>query len=165
LPEESLEWDETQWEDYFRTDNGRELLDLMLPFIAESIEADEDAAVLQAFLEQVFANDPELRAYYHEVFFGIPPENGSGSEEPVTEEEPIPSESESPSASIDIKPAGDINKTPSAEKQTVAKSADASVPALANTGFDGFTAAVAGLLVALAGAVFIALGRRKSAKH
>lgn len=166
LPEESFDWDEAQWEAYFSTDQGFELLDLMLPFIAESIESDEDAAEFQAFLEEIFAHDPELRAYYLELYFGIeaaPEDNGSDGT--VTEEEVVPSQSESPTASAEIKPAGEASKAPAAEKQAVTKAAGSTVPALANTGIDGFSAAGLGLLMALAGAVVVARGRRKSAKH
>lgn len=166
LPEESFDWDEAQWEAYFSTDQGLELLDLMLPFIAESIESDEDAAEFQAFLEEVFAHDPELRAYYFELYFGIQPETvGEGSGDPETEEEATPSESKSPTASAEIKPAGEISKSPAADKQAVTKAAGSTAPVLANTGLDGFSAAGLGLLMALAGAVFVARGRRKSAKH
>jgi len=166
LPEESFDWDEAQWEAYFSTDQGLELLDLMLPFIAESIESDEDAAGFQAFLEEVFAHDPELRAYYLELFFGIQPEQEDDDiDEPQTDQEMVPSESESASASAEIEPAGDVSAAPSAKKPDTKKSADSATPVLANTGFDGVTAGVAGLLVALAGAVFVALGRRKSTKH
>lgn len=166
LPEESFDWDEAQWEAYFSTDQGLELLDLMLPFIAESIESDEDAAEFQAFLEEVFAHDPELRAYYLELYFGIeaaPEDNGSDGT--VTEEEMVPSQSESPTASAEIKPAGKISKAPAAEKQSITKGAGSTAPVLANTGLDGFSAAGLGLLMALAGAVVVARGRRKSAKH
>ncbi|WP_347039267.1 LPXTG cell wall anchor domain-containing protein [Glutamicibacter halophytocola] len=166
LPEESFDWDEAQWEAYFSTDQGLELLDLMLPFIAESIESDEDAAEFQVFLEEVFAHDPELRAYYLELYFGIQPETGGeGSGDPETEEETTPSETKSPTASAEIKPAGEISKSPAAEKQSVTKAAGSTAPVLANTGFDGFAAAGLGLLMALAGAVVVARGRRKSAKH
>lgn len=166
LPEESFDWDEAQWEAYFSTDQGLELLDLMLPFIAESIESDEDAAEFQAFLEEVFAHDPELRAYYLELYFGIQPETeGEGSGDPETEEETTPSETKSPTASAEIKPAGEISKSPAAEKQSVTKAAGSTAPVLANTGFDGFAAAGLGLLMALAGAVVVARGRRKFAKH
>lgn len=133
--------------------------------IAESIETDEDAAELQTSLEEVFAHDPELRAYYLEMFFGIQPENGNRLEELISEEEPIPSVSESPSASVEIKPAGGIGEAASVAKQAHKKNAEAAAPALANTGFDGFTDVIAGLLVALAGVVLVALGRRKSTKH
>lgn len=166
LPEESFDWDEAQWEAYLSTDQGLELLDLMLPFIAESIESDEDATEFQAFLEEVFAHNPELRAYYLELFFGIQPEQEDDDiDEPQTDQEMVPSESESASASAEIEPAGDVSAAPSAKKQDTKKSADSATPVLANTGFDGVTAGVAGLLVALAGAVFVALGRRKSTKH
>lgn len=166
LPEESFDWDEAQWEAYFSTDQGLELLDLMLPFIAESIESDEDAAEFQAFLEEVFANDPELRAYYLEMYFGIQPETeGEGSGDPETEEETTPSESKSPTASAEIKPAGEIRKAPATEKQSITKAVGSTAPALANTGFDGFVVAGLGLLMAVAGAVVVARGRRKSAKH
>jgi len=166
LPEESFDWDEAQWEAYFSTDQGLELLDLMLPFIAESIESDEDAAEFQAFLEEVFAHDPELRAYYLELYFGIQPETeGEGSGDPETEEETTPSETKSPTASAEIKPAGEISKSPAAEKQSITTAAGSTAPVLANTGFDGFAAAGLGLLMALAGAVVVARGRRKSAKH
>lgn len=166
LPEESFDWDEAQWEAYFSTDQGLELLDLMLPFIAESIESDEDAAEFQAFLEEVFAHDPELRAYYLELYFGIQPETeGEGSGDPETEEETAPSETKSPTASAEIKPAGEISKAPATEKQSITKPAGSTAPALANTGFDGFVAAGLGLLMAVAGAVVVARGRRKSAKH
>ena len=138
----------------------------MLPFIAESIESDEDAAEFQAFLEEVFAHDPELRAYYLELYFGIQPETeGEGSGDPETEEETTPSETKSPTASAEIKPAGEISKSPAAEKQSVTKAAGSTAPVLANTGFDGFADAGLGLLMALAGAVVVARGRRKSAKH
>ena len=166
LPEESFDWDEAQWEAYFSTDQGLELLDLMLPFIAESIESDEDAAEFQAFLEEVFAHDPELRAYYLELYFGIeaaPEDNGSDGT--VTEEEVVPSQSESPTGSAEIKPAGEISKSPAAEKQSITKAAGSIAPVLANTGLDGFSAAGLGLLMALVGAVVVACGRRKSAKH
>ncbi|QIV87722.1 hypothetical protein D3791_11750 [Glutamicibacter mishrai] len=166
LPEESYDWDEAQWEEYFQSDNGLELIDLILPFIAESIESDEDAAEFQAFLEEVFAHDPDLRAYYLELFFGIeaaPEDNGSDGT--VTEEELVPSESESPSASAVIEPAGQVKPATSVKKESSKKSADAVAPALANTGFDGVAAVGVGLLLALAGVVFVALGRRKSAKH
>jgi len=166
LPEESFDWDEAQWEAYLSTDQGLELLDLMLPFIAESIESDEDAAEFQAFLEEVFAHDPELRAYYLELYFGIQPETeGEGSGDPETEEETTPSETKSPTASAEIKPAGEISKSPAAEKQSITTAAGSTAPVLANTGFDGFAAAGLGLLMALAGAVVVARGRRKSAKH
>jgi len=166
LPEESFDWDEAQWEAYFSTDQGLELLDLMLPFIAESIESDEDAAEFQAFLEEVFAHDPELRAHYLELYFGIQPETeGEGSGDPETEEETTPSETKSPTASAEIKPAGEISKSPAAEKQSITTAAGSTAPVLANTGFDGFAAAGLGLLMALAGAVVVARGRRKSAKH
>lgn len=166
LPEESFDWDEAQWEDYFTTDHGLELLDLMLPFIAESIESDEDAAEFQAFLEEVFAHDPELRAYYLELYFGIeaaPEDNGTDGT--ATEEEMVPSQTESPSSNVVMEPAGQVKPASSDKKEEPKKSADAAAPALANTGFDGVTAAGAGLLLALAGVVFVALGRRKSAKH
>jgi len=166
LPEESFDWDEAQWEAYFSTDQGLELLDLMLPFIAESIESDEDAAEFQAFLEEVFAHDPELRAYYLELYFGIeaaPEDNGTDGT--ATEEEMVPSQTESPSANAVMEPAGQVKPASSDKKEEPKKSADAAAPALANTGFDGVTAAGAGLLLALAGAVVVALGRRKSAKH
>lgn len=167
LPEESFDWDEAPWEAYFSTDQGIELLDLMLPFIAESIESDEDAAEFQAFLEEVFAHDPELRAYYLELYFGIeaaPEDNGSDGT--VTEkEELVPSQSESPSANVVIEPAGQVREASSDKKEEFKKIADATAPALANTGFDGVAAAGARLLLALAGAVVVALGRRKSAKH
>lgn len=166
LPEESFDWDEAQWEAYFSTDQGLELLDLMLPFIAESIESDEDAAEFQAFLEEVFAHDPELRAYYLELYFGIEaaPED-NGSDRTVTEEEVVPSQSESPTASAEIKPAGEISKSPAAEKQSITKAAGSTAPVLANTGLDGISAAGLGLLMALVGAVVVACERRKSAKH
>ncbi|WP_345472993.1 hypothetical protein QMQ05_03320 [Glutamicibacter ectropisis] len=166
LPEESFDWDEAQWEAYFSTDQGLELLDLMLPFIAESIESDEDAAEFQAFLEEVFAHDPELRAYYLELYFGIeaaPEDNGSDGT--VTEEEVVPSQSESPTASAEIKPVGEISKAPAVEKQSITKAAGSTAPVLANTGLDGFSAAGLGLLMALVGAVVVACERRKSAKH
>lgn len=166
LPEESFDWDEAQWEAYFSTDQGLELLDLMLPFIAESIESDEDAAEFQAFLEEVFAHDPELRAYYLELYFGIeavPEDNGSDGT--VIEEEVVPSQSESPTASAEIKPAGEISKSPAAEKQSITKATGSTAPVLANTGLDGFSAAGLGLLMALVGAVVVSCGRRKSAKH
>lgn len=166
LPEGSFDWDEAQWEAYLSTDQGLELLDLMLPFIAESIESDEDATEFQAFLEEVFAHNPELRAYYLELFFGIQPEQEDDDiDEPQTDQEMVPSESESASASAEIELAGDISAAPSGKKPDTKKSADSATPVLANTGFDGVTAGVAGLLVALAGAVFVALGRRKSTKH
>ncbi len=166
LPEESFDWDEAQWEAYFSTDQGLELLDLMLPFIAESIESDEDAAEFQAFLEEVFAHDPELRAHYLELYFGIEaaPED-HGSVGTVSEEEVVPSQSESPTASAEIKPAGEVSKVPAFDKQAVTKAAGSTAPVLANTGLDGISAAGLGLLMALAGAVFVARGRRKSAKH
>ncbi|MNW53993.1 hypothetical protein D3C74_315760 [compost metagenome] len=132
----------------------------------EGIESDEDAAEIQAFLEEVFANDPELRAYYLEMYFGIQPETeGEGSGDPETEEETTPSEDKSPTAAAEIKPAGEISKAPAVEKQSITKAAGSTAPELANTGFDGFAAAGLGLLMALAGAVFVARGRRKSAKH
>lgn len=166
LPEESVDWDEARWEAYFSTDQGLELLDLMLPFIAESIESDEDAAEFQAFLEEVFAHDPELRAYYLELYFGIQPETeGEGSGDPETEEKTTPSESKSPTASSEIKPVGEISKAPATEKQSITKVAGSTAPVLANTGLDGFSAAGLGLLMALAGVVVVARGRRKSAKH
>lgn len=152
LPEESLKWDDSQLEDYFRNDQGLELIDLLLPFIAESIESDEDAADLRAFLEEIFAHDPVLRAYYFEMFFGMQPETGGDNlEEPLADQEMVPSENE---------PAGDISAAPSDKKRVAKKSAESAAPALANTGFDGFMVA-GGLLVALAGAVIVALGRRK----
>lgn len=166
LPEESFDWDEAQWEAYFSTDQGLELLDLMLPFIAESIESDEDAAEFQAFLEEVFAHDPELRAYYLELYFGIeaaPEDNGSDGT--VSEEEVVPSQSDSPSANDVIEPAGHVKPASSDKKEESKKGADAAAPALANTGFDGAAAAGAGLFLALVGAVFVVRGRRKSAKH
>ncbi len=166
LPEESFDWDEAQWEAYFSTDQGLELLDLMLPFIAESIESDEDATEFQAFLEEVFAYDPELRAYYLELYSGFeaaPEDNGSDGT--VTEEEVVPFQSESPSSNAVIEPAGQVIPASSDKKEESKKGADAAAPALANTGFDGAAAAGAGLLLALAGAVFVARGRRKSAKH
>ncbi|MGO3857579.1 MAG: hypothetical protein ACTJGY_15025 [Glutamicibacter arilaitensis] len=132
----------------------------------ESIESDEDAAEIQAFFEEVFANDPERRAYYLELFFGIeaaPEDNGSDGT--VTEEELVPSQSESPSASAVIEPAGQVKPASSDSKEESKKSAEAAAPALANTGFDGVAAAGVGLLLGLAGAVVVALGRRKSAKH
>ncbi|MGO3391812.1 hypothetical protein [Glutamicibacter arilaitensis] len=166
LPEESFDWDEAQWEAYFSTDQGLELLDLMLPFIAESIESDEDAAEFQAFLEEVFAHDPELRAYYLELYLGIQPETeGEGSGDPETEEKTTPSESKSPTARAEIKPVGEISKAPATEKQSITKAAGSTAPVLANTGLDGFSAAGLGLLMTLAGAVVVARGRRKSAKH
>lgn len=166
LPEESFDWDEAQWEAYFSTDQGLELLDLMLPFIAESIESDDDATEFRASLEEVFAHDPELRAYYLELYFGIeaaPEDNGSDGT--VTEVEVVPSQSDSPSANDVIEPAGQVKPASSDEKEESKRSAEAAAPALANTCFDGVTATGAGLLLALAGAVVIALGRRKSAKH
>lgn len=166
LPEESFDWDEAQWEAYFSTDQGLELLDLMLPFIAESIESDDDATEFRAFLEEVFAHDPELRAYYLELYFGIeaaPEDNGSDGT--VTEEEVVPSQSDSPSANDVIEPAGHVKPASSDKKEESKKGADAAAPALANTGFDGAAAAGAGLLLALVGAVFVVRGRRKSAKH
>ncbi|PQZ87855.1 hypothetical protein [Arthrobacter sp. MYb222] len=166
LPEESFDWDEAQWEAYFSTDQGLQLLDLMLPFIAESIGSDEDAAEFQAFLEEVFAHDPELRAYYLELYFGIeaaPEDNGSDGT--VIEEEVVPSQSDSPSANAVIEPAGHAKPASSDKKEESKKGADAAASVLANTGFDGAAAAGAGLLLALAGAVFVVLGRRKSAKH
>lgn len=166
IPEESFDWDKAQWEEYFQSDNGLELIDLILPFMMEGIESDEDAAEIQAFLEEVFANDPELRAYYLEMYFGIQPETeGEGSGDPETEEETTPSEDKSPTAAAEIKPAGEISKAPAVEKQSITKAAGSTAPELANTGFDGFAAAGLGLLMALAGAVFVARGRRKSAKH
>ncbi|WP_440101408.1 hypothetical protein [Glutamicibacter mishrai] len=166
LPEESFDWDEAQWEAYFSTDQGLELLDLMLPFIAESIESDEDAAEFQAFLEEVFAHDPELRAYYLELYLGIQPETeGEGSGDPETEVKTTPSESKSPTASAEIKPVGEISKAPATEKQSITKAAGSTAPVLANTGLDGFSAAGLGLLMALAGGVVVGRGRRKSAKH
>jgi len=166
LPEASFDWDEAQWEAYFSSDQGLELLDLMLPFIAESIETDEDTAEFQALLEEVFAHDPELRAYYLEMFFGIeaaPEDNGTDGT--ATGEEMVPSQTESPSSNAVMEPAGQVKPASSDKKEEPKKSADAAAPALANTGFDGVTAAGAGLLLALAGAVVVALGRRKSAKH
>lgn len=166
IPEESFDWDEAHWEEYFQSDNGLELIDLILPFMMESIESDEDAAEIQAFFEEVFANDPERRAYYLELFFGIeaaPEDNGSDGT--VTEEELVPSQSESPSASAVIEPAGQVKPASSDSKEESKKSAEAAAPALANTGFDGVAAAGVGLLLGLAGAVVVALGRRKSAKH
>ncbi|MGX1592621.1 LPXTG cell wall anchor domain-containing protein [Glutamicibacter sp. NPDC055491] len=166
IPEESFDWDKAQWEEYFQSDNGLELIDLILPFMMEGIESDEDAAEIQAFLEEVFANDPELRAYYLEMYFGIQPETeGEGSGDPEIEEETTPSEDKSPTAAAEIKPAGEISKAPAVEKQSITKAAGSTAPELANTGFDGFAAAGLGLLMALAGAVFVARGRRKSAKH
>lgn len=166
LPEESFDWDEAQWEAYFSTDQGLELLDLMLPFIAESIESDEDAAEFQAFLEEVFAHDPELRAYYLELYFGIQPDaEGEGSGDQETEEETTPSESKSPTASAVITSAGEISKSPASDKQAITKAAGSTEPVLAKTGFDGFAAAGLGLLMAIAGAVVVARGRRKSTKH
>ncbi|PRB68660.1 LPXTG cell wall anchor domain-containing protein [Arthrobacter sp. MYb213] len=133
----------------------------------EGIESDEDAAEIQAFLEEVVANDSERRAYYLELFFGIqatPDENSS--EGTVSEEEElVPSQSESPSANAVIEPAGQVRDASSDKKEESKKSADAATPALANTGIDGVAAAGVGLLLALAGAVVVALGRRKSAKH
>lgn len=166
IPEESFDWDESQWEEYFQSDNGLELIDLILPFMMEGIESDEDAAEIQAFLEEVFANDPELRAYYLEMYFGIQPETEiGGSGGPETEEEATPYESQSPTASAEIKPAGEVSKEPASEKQALTKAAGSTAPALANTGFDGFSAAGLGLLMALAGAAVVARGSRKSAKH
>ena len=166
LPEGSFDWDEAQWEAYLSTDQGLELLDLMLPFIAESIESDDDATEFRAFLEEVFAHDPELRAYYLELYLGIQPETeGEGSGDPETEEKTTPSESKSPTASAEIKPVGEISKAPATEKQSITKAAGSTAPVLANTGLDGFSAAGLGLLMTLAGAVVVARGRRKSAKH
>ncbi|UUX59667.1 hypothetical protein [Glutamicibacter halophytocola] len=166
IPEESFDWDEAQWEEYFQSDSGLELIDLILPFMMEGIESDEDAAEIQAFLEEVFANDPELRAYYLEMYFGIQPETEiGGSGVPETEEEATPYESQSPTASAEIKPAGEVSKEPASEKQALTKAAGSTAPALANTGFDGFSAAGLGLLMALAGAAVVARGSRKSAKH
>lgn len=165
LPEDSWDWDETQWEDFFRTDSGLELIKLLLPSIVEGIEGDDDAAELQAFLEEVFANDPELRAYYLELYFGIKPDDGavqgdgSGDEEIL-----IPSESERPVASAEIKPAADLSKAPVAAEKAANKVAESTTHKLANTGFNGVLAAGLGLLLALAGAAFVARGRKNATK-
>jgi len=171
LPQHSLEWDDTQWEEYFRSDAGLEFIEQLLPIIADSIETDEDAADLQAFLEEVFADDPELRAYYLEMYLGITPESTGGStggSETVIE--PDVSESEQPVADAEIKPVGSIGKAIVTKAQKTSKSTEpvavveASAPALANTGFDGFWAAGVGILLAIGGVVFIARSRKASAK-
>ncbi|WP_434922719.1 hypothetical protein ACR9WD_03410 [Glutamicibacter sp. PAEs-4] len=169
LPQDSLEWDDTQWEEYFRSDAGLEFIEQLLPIIADSIETDEDAADLQAFLEEVFADDPELRAYYLEMYLGITPETTGGSTGgSETVDEPDVSESEQPVADAEIKPAGSIGKTIVTKAQKASKSTEpeadveASVPALANTGFDGFWAAGVGILLAIGGVVFIARSRKAS---
>lgn len=171
LPQDSLEWDDTQWEEYFRSDVGLEFIEQLLPIIADSIETDEDAADLQAFLEEVFADDPELRAYYLEMYLGITPETTGGSTGgSETVNEPEVSESEQPVADAEIKPVGSIGKAIVTKAQKASKSAEpeavveASAPALANTGFDGFWAAGVGILLAIGGVVFIARSRKASAK-
>lgn len=171
LPEESIEWDEAQWEEYFQGDAGVELIIQMLPVIVDSIETDEDAADLQEFLEDVFANDPEQLAYYLELYLGITPEvtggSTSGSE---TAEEPVASESARPVAEAEIKPAASITKSIVSKAKSVKKPAQASVaeaaesPVLADTGFGGFWAVGLGALLAIAGAVFVARSRKVSAK-
>jgi len=171
LPQDSLEWDDTQWEEYFRSDVGLEFIVQLFPIIADSIETDEDAADLQAFLEEIFANDPELRAHYLEMYLGIAPETTGGStggSESV--EEPDVSESEQPVADAEIKPVGSIGKVIATKTQKASKSTEpvaaveASAPALANTGIDGFWTAGVGILLAIGGVVFIARSRKASAK-
>jgi len=171
LPQDSLEWDDTQWVEYFRSDAGLEFIAQLLPIIADSIETDEDAADLQAFLEEVFADDPELRAYYLEMYLGITPETTGGSTGgSETVNEPDVSESEQPVADAEIKPVGSIGKAIVTKAQKASKSTEpvavveASAPALANTGFDGFWAAGVGVLLAIGGVVFIARSRKTSAK-
>lgn len=171
LPQDSLEWDDSEWEEYFRSDAGLEFIEQLLPIIADSVETDEDAADLQAFLEEVFADDPELRAYYLEMYLGITPETTDGSTGgSETVDEPEVSESERPVADAEIKPVGSIGKTIVTKAQKASKSTEpvavveASAPALANTGFDGFWAAGVGILLAIGGVVFIARSRKASAK-
>lgn len=171
LPQDSLEWDDTQWEEYFRSDAGLEFIEQLLPIIADSTETDEDAADLQAFLEEVFADDPELRAYYLEMYLGMTPETTDGSTGgSETVNEPDVSESEQPVADAEINPVGSIGKAIVTKAQKASKSTEpvavvqASAPALANTGFDGFWAAGVGILLAIGGVAFIARSRKASAK-
>ncbi|HCH46909.1 MAG TPA: hypothetical protein DEX36_03120 [Glutamicibacter sp.] len=87
-----------------------------------------------------------------------------------TVDEPEVSESERPVADAEIKPVGSIGKTIVTKAQKASKSTEpvavveASAPALANTGFDGFWAAGVGILLAIGGVVFIARSRKASAK-
>lgn len=171
LPEDSFEWDEAQWEEYFLGDAGVELILQMLPVIVDSIETDEDAADLQEFLEDVFANDPEQLAYYLELYLGITPETTGGSSSgSVTAEEPVASESTRPVAETEIKPAASISKSIVSKAKAVKKPAQTVVadsaesPVLADTGFDGAWAVGLGALLAIAGAVFVARSRKASAK-
>lgn len=171
LRQDSLEWDDTQWEEYFQSDAGLEFIMQLLPLIADSIETDENAADLQAFLEEVFANDPELRAYYLEMYLAITPETTGGSTGgSETVEEPDVSESEQSVADAEIKPVGSISKAIVTRAQKTSKSTEpvavveASEPALANTGFGGFWAAGVGILLSIGGVVFMARSRKASAK-
>ncbi|WP_159614186.1 hypothetical protein [Glutamicibacter sp. JC586] len=165
LPEEFLEWDEEQWVQYFQTENGLELLDLILPFVAESIESDGNAADLQALFEEVFANDPELLAYYLELYFGIQQGDEEDYVGPETEVLPAPSEGERPTEGTKIQPAGEVSKSPVAHEKSTSKVAAEAAPRLANTGFSGFVAAGVGLLLALAGAVLTVRSRKASANY
>lgn len=171
LPEDSFEWDDAQWEEYFRSDAGLDLVVQFLPFIADSIETDEDAAYFQEFLEEVFADDPEQLAYYLELYLGITSEASGGSTNgSETVNEPIASESASPVAENDIKPAGSIGKTIVSKAKTAKKPASTVVadsaesPVLADTGFEGAWAAGLGGLLAIGGAVIVARSRKTSAK-
>ncbi|GAA1412188.1 hypothetical protein AUR04nite_11180 [Glutamicibacter uratoxydans] len=163
LPEGSEQWDDTQWEEFFATDEGRQVQFEYIAFLLDNV-SDAEYEELLGLLEENF--DDEWLDAFARFYFGEDTDEETGTDgteqKPTESEKPVETKKPVKEKEAEIQPAGNVDKKPVAEKKDEAKPQASNEDELADTGFDSLAVGGLGALLALSGA-FVVAQRRKNA--
>jgi len=164
IPEGSEDWDEAQWEEFFGTDKGRELLSFVIGSALDLAESDAELQELIDYYREYFADDLAWFEQFLARYLGleIP---GDSDPQPTntkpTSVQPVKSTADPvvkavPAASVQE----EVAEKAAPEAQATPQAADVE---LASTGSNALLAA-AGLLIILLGSIALRAARKSVAK-
>lgn len=173
MPQDSENWTEEQWDEYFSTDEGHNLLEFYLYYEFDHAESPEQLTEMIEIYREFFDDgsgwyDSFVDVYLNGPEVGItdPP---SESMRPSESTKPSrPASAEKPKKSAGIAPAARVIKAASERaqiaKHPVIKKAQ-NGNELADTGFSAGWMAVGGVLIVVLGAVIARRTRKNPARH
>lgn len=156
FPEGSQDWDDAQWDEFLLSDDGQDLLSLVLVTILDSVPDSE----LEAFIDELRASFPGDEQWFDDFIASY-----LGLEQPPVDAEPAtptPTVQAKPEAAAIVPVAQAVTK-PVVQTEKVA-SPQAEPHVLADTGFSGLQAGGLGLGMALIGAILLRLRRQGTSK-
>lgn len=164
IPEGSEDWDEAQWEEFFGTDKGRELLSFVIGSALDQAENDAELQELIDSYREFFADDSGWFEEFLARYLGYEISDDGDPDPNDTESAGVRTSEANTEPVVKIVPAASVQEEVAEkvapEAQATPQTADVE---LASTGSNALLAA-AGLLIILLGSITLRAARKSVAK-